>query len=205
MARKLKKFVVPTLIGSVGILSLASIPLYNQLTKQTTSDYKYTIIEDESDYIPVVNEVEEKNPLRPYLEDTVGISKDFYNRNDDEQTQSNSLIYYEKTYMPNTGVLYSSDEMFDVIASYDGIVKKVSTDNVLGNYVEIEHDKGYKTVYYSLSETTVTEGTEVTKGDVIGTSGKNKLEGTAEFNLLFESYLNGYLLDPEEFYKIDLS
>lgn len=207
MARKLKKFVIPSILGSVGVGLLVGIPLYMNETKPVNSNYKYTLIEgkDEEKVYPVLNEVEENKPLKPYLEETVSKLKDYYNKNDDEQTQINSLVYYENTFMPNTGILYSSDEMFDVIAVQDGTVTKVGDDNILGKYVEIEHSNGYKTMYYSLSETSVTMGKSVTKGDVIGVSGTNKLEEIKANNLLFESYLNGMLLDPEDFYNVDFS
>ena len=206
MARKLKKYVIPSIIGTVALSSVIGIPLYLKETKPVDSNYKFTIKEDDSKKIfPVINEVEENKPLKPFLEETVGKSKDYYNRSDDEATQNNSLIYFEKTYMPSTGILYSSDEAFDIIAVQDGTVSKVDEDNILGKYIEIEHDNGYKTTYYSLSETTVTKGSSVTKGDVIGVSGTNKIDGTSTNNLLFESYQNGYLLDPEDFYNVDFS
>ena len=103
MARKLKKFVIPSILGSVGVGLLVGIPLYMNETKPVNSNYKYTLIEgkDEEKVYPVVNEVEENKPLKPYLEETVGKLKDYYNKNDDEQTQINSLVYYENTFMPN--------------------------------------------------------------------------------------------------------
>lgn len=207
MARKLKKFVVPSLLGSVGLGLLVGIPLYMHETKPVQSNYKFTLLEkaDKENIYPVLNEVEENKPLKPFLEETVGKTKDYYLKTDDEQTQINSLIYYENTFMPNTGILYSSDEIFDVIAVQEGTVTKVDEDNILGKYVEIEHSNGYKTMYYSLSETNVTVGKNVAKGDVIGISGSNKLEGIKSNNLLFETYLNGLLQDPEDFYNIDFN
>ena len=207
MARKLKKFVIPSILGSMGIGCLIGVPLYINETKPVDSNYKFTISEEKKDnkVFPVINEVEENKPLKPFLEETVGKTKDYYNKSDTEDNQANSLIFYENTYMPNTGILYSSDESFDVIASLDGTITKVGDDNILGKYVEIEHSNGYKTTYYSLSETTVTMGASVTKGDVIGVSGTNKLEGTLKNNLLFETYKNGLLEDPEDFYNIDFN
>lgn len=205
MARKLRKYVVPSILGTVGISLLTVSGLYLNETKPVNSNYKFTVSKQEEKVIPVINDVSEIKPLKPYLEDTVGKQKDYYSRSDDEQTQQNSLIYYENTYMPNTGILYSSEEQFDVIASIDGTVKKIGEDNILGKYVELEHENGYKTVYYSLSETAVTEGKIVTKGDVIGISGTNKIEGSLKNNILFETYHEGYLMDPEEFYNIDFS
>lgn len=34
---------------------------------------------------------------------------------------------------------------------------------------------------------------------------KKIVDGTEQKNLLFESYQNGYLIDPEEFYSVDFS
>jgi stage II sporulation protein Q len=207
MARKLKRYVVPSVLGFLGVGLLIGTPIYMNETKTVKSNYKYTIKEDSNTdrIFPVLNEVEENKPLRPFLEETVGKAKDYYNKKDTESDQINSLVYYENTYMPNTGILYSSDEVFDVIAVMDGTITKVGDDNILGRYVEIEHPNGYKTTYYSLSETGVTMGSSVTKGDVIGISGTNKLEGTLKNNLLFETYLDGLLLDPEDFYNVDFN
>ena len=203
MARKLKKFVIPTLVGTVGSLSLIGIPLYLQSVKPVDSKYKYTIKKYNEDVQQVINEVVVTKPMRPFLEETVAKVKDFYGRNDEENVQQNSLIYYDKTYIPSTGIVYSCEEPFEVVSSMDGVVKKVSEDNLLGKYVEIEHKDGYKTVYYSLSETTVTEGTNVMKGDVIGSSGVSKVNELNKNNVLFEVYRGGYLIDPEEFYNIE--
>lgn len=206
MARKLRRYVIPSVIGSLGVGLLVVSPFYIKSNKPVDSNYKFNVFEEDKKTIfPVLNEVEENKPLKPFLEETVGKSKDYYSKNDSEDIQQNSLIYYENTYMPNTGILYSSDEQFDVIATLDGTVTNIGEDNILGKFVEIEHEKGYKTTYYSLQETGVTKGASITKGDVIGVSGTNKLEGTLSNNLLFETYQNGLLLDPEDFYNIDFN
>ena len=207
MAKRLKKYVVPSIIGSIGLSCLIASPIYMYKTRPIKSNYRFTISEEKEDnnVFPVLNEVEENKPLKPFLEETVGKNKDFYNKNDDETNQINSLVYYENTYMPNTGILYSSEEIFDVIAAQSGTVTKVAEDNILGKYVEVEHNNGYKTTYYSLSETAVTMGSSVTKGDVLGTSGTNKLDGSLTNNILFESYHNGLLMDPEDFYNVDFN
>ena len=78
-------------------------------TKPVKSNYRYTIKEDSNidNVFPVLSEVEENKPLRPFLEETVGKTKDYYNMKDSENDQMNSLVYYENTYMPNTGIIYS--------------------------------------------------------------------------------------------------
>lgn len=207
MARKLRKYVIPSLIGSLGIGFLIGTPIYINKTKPIKSNYKYTSkeVNENEKVFPVLGEIEENKPLKPFLEETVGKSKDYYSKTDEEEIQKNSLVHYEDTYMPNTGILYSSDEQFDVIASQDGTITQIGEDNILGKYVEVEHKDGYKSTYYSLSETGVTKGSSVTKGDVIGISGTNKLDGILQNNLLFETYRNGLLFDPEDFYNIDFN
>lgn len=204
MARKLKKFVIPSVIGVLGVSTLITVQLMNS-SKKVDSGYRYTVSEIKEKIFPVINEVEEKKPMRPFLEETVSKAKDYYRKEDTEDVQNNSLIYYEKTYMPSTGILYSSDEKFEVVASFDGKVVKTGEDNILGKYVMVEHSSGYKTTYYSLSELAVKEGNEIVKGDPIGLSGTNKIEGSSNNNLLFETYHDGYLIDPEDFYNIDFN
>lgn len=204
MARKLKKFVIPSAFGILGVSVAIALPFMNS-EKKVDTGYKYTVSEIKEKIFPVINEVDEKKPMKPFLEETVSKTKDYYKKEDSEDVQINSLIYYEKTYMPSTGILYSSDEKFEVVASYDGKVIKVSEDNILGKFVVIEHINGYKTTYYSLSDVAVSEGNEVVKGDPVGSSGSNKIEGSLNNNLLFETYHDGYLMDPEDFYNIDFN
>lgn len=205
MARKLKKFVIPTAGGVLVLSSLISLPIIFGGKTKVDSGYRYTVSEIKDKIFPVINEVEEKKPMKPFLEETVSKAKDFYRKDDTEDVQINSLIYYEKTYMPSTGILYSSDEKFEVVSSYDGKITKIGEDNILGKYVVIEYTNGYKSMYYSLSEVGVTEGAQVIKGDPIGLSGSNKIEGSLNNNILFETYHDGYLIDPEDFYNIDFN
>lgn len=123
---------------------------------------------------------------------------------DEEAKQQNSLVYYENTYLQNSGVLYSSKDEFDVLSSFDGTVTNVSKDDILGNYVEITHNQNLKTIYYSLSDVQVKKDDVVISGDVIGKSGDNSLNGETENCLLFEVYHNGTTIDPEDFYNMNI-
>ena len=49
------------------------------------------------------------------------------------------------------------------------------------------------------------EGTSVSKGDVIATSGVNKLSNIMNSNVLIETYHDGHLIDPEDFYNVDFN
>ena len=44
----------------------------------------------------------------------------------------------------------------------------------------------------------------VKTGDIIGTSGSNKLENEKQNCLLFEVYLNGNLVNPIDFFEMKL-
>ena len=66
--------------------------------------------------------------------------------------QENSIILFEDTYMQNSGVDYSLEEVFDVICILDGSVISVKEDNLLGTTVEVRHSNDLISVYQSLSE-----------------------------------------------------
>ena len=106
--------------------------------------------------------------------------------------------------MKNTGVLYQADEVFDCVAVLSGTVLNIKEDDILGKVVEIEHNANLRTIYYSLGEVNVEVGEVLNQGDLIGTSGENNIND-ATSNLLFEVYYNGTLLNPEEFYEMDVA
>jgi len=207
--RKLKGYVLPSIyIGVCAIIFTITFLVNQNLQQEVPEDdnYQYVVspIQDnDDDTTPVVNEQINK-AIKPYLSEGVTIAKDYYEQTDDEEKQKNSLIYYEKTYMQNTGVLYESEEQFDVIAVLDGIVKEVKTDELLGNVVIIEHDSKISTVYYSLGELTVKAGDIINQGDTIAISGANKLNDSKANSLLFEVYIEGKLTNPNKFFEMNL-
>lgn len=206
--RKLKDWVIPTL--GIIVLSgalllyyiLGNIVSHNLVTDDTL--VTNPIINNTQE---VQNEVEEtkKTIVKPFNSDTVIISKYYYNIQDEESRQQQSLIKYENIYMPNTGILYSSEQEFDCIAVLDGKVTSVKTDDILGNIVEIEHENNLISIYQSVKDVKVKVGDKVTQGDVIAISGPNKLENESPNCLHFETYKEGTLMNPEEFYNIELS
>lgn len=206
--KKLKGFVLPTLyVMVIGVL-FVSISLLGTVL-QETGDYGDLVIgaiKNNGGVTPVIKneETPKSNIVKPYASSNVAISKSFYDMTDDATKQQNSLVYYEKTYLQNSGVLYSSDEKFEIIATYDGIVTNVGSDEILGNFIEITHNTNLKTIYYSLSETAVKKDASVKSGDVIGKSGDNLLDGEKDNCLLFEVYHNGFAIDPEDFYNLKI-
>lgn len=209
--RKLKGYVLPTVyVLVIAVLFISVSFLGSALQKELQyQDLSTDVLDD--DVTPVIKEEEtptdvttESKIVKPFTSTSVGISKSYYDMTDDETTQANSLVYYEQTYLQNSGVLYSSDEVFDVLATYDGTVTNVSKDEILGNVVEITHNPNLKTVYYSLGEVTVKNGDVLKSGDIIGKSGDNLLEGEKDNSLLVEVYYNGNTIDPEDFYNMNI-
>ena len=210
MKRKLKGFVLPTVyVLVIGILfisiSFLGSALQNQINYE--DDLSVSALEDE-EVTPVIKNEEEVTTdqiVKPFTSSSVSVSKSYYNKDDDEATQQNSLVYYEQTYLQKSGILYSANEAFDVVSVYDGTVTNVSEDEILGNVVEITHNTNLKTVYYSLGEITVKKGDALTAGTIIGKSGDNLLDDETENCLLFEVYYNGNTIDPEEFYTMNIN
>lgn len=207
--RKLKDWVLPVLAIFVLVGAIFCYYLINNLLNyNVTNDLTYIadpVIEETTEVNKEMNDVVSLYPVRPYSSDKVSISKYYYDSTADEKRQQSSLIKYENIYMPNTGVLYSSDEKFDILASTDGKVTKIKEDKILGNIVEVEYSNQLILVYQSVSDIKVKEGDTINQGDLIASSGSNKLEDEKAECLHFEVYKNGNLINPEEFYNIDLN
>ncbi len=205
--RKLKGFVLPTVyVLVIGVLFLSISALGSILQNKT--EYSDMVIGTlRNDGIPVVKEEQTKDitqPVKPFTSTSVSISKSFYDMTDDDLKQQNSLVYYEKTYLQNSGVLYVSQEQFDIVNVLDGKVTNVGVDDILGNFVEVTHNTNLKTIYYSLGDVLVKKDDEVKANAIIALSGSNKIEKDSSNSLLFEVYLNGVTINPEDFYNMNV-
>ena len=203
---KLKSWVVISVyIISIGAI-VTSLFLIGKTLKEATAydnlSYIYRGIISNRD-VPVIGYVNDEI-FKPYENETVKVLKGYYDRSDDPKVQEKALIYYQNTYMPNTGILYSSNESFDVISVLDGKVEDVKTDNLIGNIVTIKHSNNLFTSYQSLNEVMVSVGDEIKQGDLIGTSGPNQITPDSENMLLFEVVYNGVNINPESFYQMNI-
>ena len=203
---KLKSWVVISVyIISIGAI-VTSLFLIGKTLKEATAydnlSYIYRGIISNRD-VPVIEYVNDEI-FKPYENETVKVLKGYYDRSDDPKVHEKALIYYQNTYMPNTGILYSSNESFDVISVLDGKVEDVKTDNLIGNIVTIKHSNNLFTSYQSLNEVMVSVGDEIKQGDLIGTSGPNQITPDSENMLLFEVVYNGVNINPESFYQMNI-
>ncbi len=205
--KRLKDWVIPTLAlfvagGTLFLYYMIGCILNDELVPE---DIMFVnILKDNQETIEVQKEVT-NTIVKPYTDESVSISKYFYSKEDEETRQQQSLIKYESIYMPNTGILYSSDKEFNVIAVLDGKVSSIKEDEILGNIIEIEHSNNIVTIYQSVKNVTIKIGDKVKQGDVLALSGPNKLENEKDNCLHFEVYQEGNLINPESFYNLDLS
>lgn len=204
--KKLRGYVLPTVYVIILMLIFGSVSLVSTIIRKNPNYLYGTNILKNDIATPVIATDNTKTPtiIKPYTSDKVSIDKEFYDINSDETTQTNSLIYFKDTYMKNTGILYKSDEEFSSVMVLDGTVLNIKTDEILGNVVEIEHNPNLRTIYYSLDKIDVKVGDFLNQGETIGMSGKNNLT-TNTYNLLFEVYYNGSLINPKDFYNMNPS
>jgi len=153
-------------------------------------------------YQPVMNNAPESVIIKPFLAEGVEVARKFYDRDADPTTQEQSIIFFQNTFMPNTGVLYTSTDPFDVINVLDGTVEEVKTDEIMGNIVVIKHSDNLRSIHQSLGEVRVVVGDTLKQGDIIGISGANRLMTESQNMLLFEVELNGTNINPENFYQM---
>lgn len=202
--RKVKKQVI-YLVSALGLLLLVGLFTITEVSlnkKEPQEDSSYvnkTIFENN---IPVV--ATKEVIARPYTDNTIKIVTNYYNQNDDEQTQQQSLIYFENTYLPSTGINYQTDYDFDVVSILDGVVVTIKEDQTLGKIVEIKHNDNIISTYQSLSEILVKEGDEVKQGTIIGKSGTSNIQPDLGSHLHFELTIDSHTVDPEEYYDKEL-
>lgn len=172
-------------------------------TFNNDKDYIYvskTIFDNE---IPVVSSG--LQIIRPYKATDIDVAKNYYDYKADADEQKKSLLYYEDTYLQNSGVEYKGSDNFDVVSILNGTVISIKNDNILGNVVQIRHDNDMISVYQSLSDVNVTENQEVKQGDIIGKSGTNNISKDLGDHLHFELIIDGQNVNPEEYYNKSLS
>ena len=198
---KLKSYVLPSLyvclfIATFCITLAVSNMFLDKETEKTTNaeDLNYvseTVIEEPQ---PVINENEKM--LKPYTNEKVSVGKFFYDFKAENTKQENSITYHNDTYIQNSGIDYILEETFDVVSVLNGTVTSVTTDDLLGNIVEIKHENNYVTVYQSLSTVDVKKGDVITQGQIIGKSGTNEIDKDMGNHLHFELYIKGQVVDP---------
>lgn len=208
--RKVRKIMIPTIYAICVFAFVVSMyfagVIANKYLFSKSNDLQYVdgeITEELDRDIPVVSTTTFVG--RPYLDNDVKLAKSFYDYKADSESQERSIILYENTYMQNSGVDYSSENVFDVVSILDGSVISVKDDNLLGTTIEVRHSNDLISVYQSLSNVIVKEGDELLQGQIIAKSGTSNINKELGNHLHFELYYKGAIVNPEEYYNKDVN
>ena len=181
-------------LGGIGIVQ-------NILDERTKSFEDETVVKvDENKTQETKKEENKVEILKSPVKDGIGIVRYYYDKDDDESKQEQSLILFEDVYRPNQGIDYANkNEIFDVMAAISGTVTKKTNDPVLGWVVTITNSDNISTTYESLSKVSVELNQEVKQGDIIGKSGENVYEADLKNHLHFILQKDDQLYNPEKF------
>lgn len=195
---KLKPFVFPTLY--VSLIFTLVLGLYftsravNIESEESLGDVNYVSNVILNDVVPVVSV--ESTVINPYIVENVTIKRYYYNLEDDVERQKESIVYYDNTYIPNTGIDYVAEEKFEVVSIMDGTVIDIKEDEMLGKIVEVKHNNEFISSYAGLSEINVQKGETINQGAKIGMSGTSKINESIGNHLHLEIYEDGVNVDP---------
>lgn len=203
--RKLKSFVVPAIYSVAIVISIFSMYLVKNIFTKNMDGNKNEVkyVDNEitgvDTVIPVIST--STSIIKPYTNNDVKIVNNFYNYQGDAESQQNSILYYENTYMQNSGVDYAMDSEFDVVSILDGTVIKVEENDILGVIVEIRHTNDLISIYQSLKDVSVKVDDKVVQGQIIAKSGTSNINTSLTNHLHFELYHKGMIVNPEDYYN----
>ena len=196
--RRLRGFVLPVfsaMIISTMFILLLSLKKENKPI-ENKENYTYVTKSIIDDAIPTLSE--DSVIIKPFQDEKVQVYKKYY---DIEESDENSIIYFNDTYIQNSGILYNSDTEFVVVSILDGEVIDVKKDDLLGYVVEIKHDDNLISTYEGLKSINVKKGEQVTQNTVVGKSGEITLDVNLKNALLFELIKDGKYINPEKYYN----
>ena len=197
-------------ISIVALICLISYAVTTSLTvteSKKQENLEYVSYEILTDNIMTVSKEEQTTGnttldiVKPYQDENVKVGKNYYDYKEEEKSQEDAIIYYKNTYMQNTGVDYTNDKDFEINAIGDGKVISITTDDITGTTIKIEHNNNIVSVYQSVKHPQVKEKDEVKKGQIIATSGTNNINSDLGTHLHFELYKDNILVNPENFFE----
>lgn len=202
-SRRIKKSAVYAIysigiIALIGTIYLIETSIAKDSFKENDDNYGYVSKTIFDETVPVMNEANGVQLIRPYTDEKVKIVKNYYDYKGEEETQKNSIFFHEDTYMQSTGVSYGGVDDFDVVAVLDGTVTSVREDELLGTIVEIKHNNNLTSVYQSLKDVSVKKDDKVSQGQPIAKAGTSNIDTSLKNHVCFELIQDGKVINPEE-------
>ena len=202
-SRRIKKSAVYAIysigiIALIGTIYLIETSIAKDSFKENDDNYGYVSKTIFDETVPVMNEANGVQLIRPYTDEKVKIVKNYYDYKGEEETQKNSIFFHEDTYMQSTGVSYGGVDDFDVVAFLDGTVTSVREDELLGTIVEIKHNNNLTSVYQSLKDVSVKKDDKVSQGQPIAKAGTSNIDTSLKNHVYFELIQDGKVINPEE-------
>ena len=150
--KKFKPFVLPVLYGIVLLTVVISLLIATRnLLKSSNPGVKYITTSTITDDVkPVISE--DVKIVKPFKDSNIKILTHFYDEKASSEIQEKSLILFENTYIPSTGITYKGKDTFDIVAILSGTVTSVHQDEILGNVIEIKHENNIVSIDQSLGE-----------------------------------------------------
>lgn len=206
-----KRWVYPAIYLASAAIILTAVLWYQNSNNATDDqvDYEATDLSGKKYDEPAleVNRSMENFSMPVKDPDAVVIQKQFYEYDGTDEEQEAALVFYDNTYRPNTGIDITQEngETFDVLAALSGTVTNVTDDSLLGNVIEIEHDKGIVTQYQSVTDIDVKVGDQVEQGQPLAKAGKSLLNEEAGTHLHFEIRKDDVAVNPLDYFNKPLS
>jgi stage II sporulation protein Q len=205
-----KRWVFPAIYIASAAIILTGVLWYQSSAGDSDKyDYKSTDIAGKKDQTPAVEVNTALENFKMPMADSANavIKTKFYDFDAKAEDQEAALVFYNNTYSPSTGIdiTLKSGESFDVTASMSGTVTRVEEDSVLGNVIEVEHDKGIVSQYSSVKDIKVEVGDKVKQGDVLAKAGQSMLNEKAGTHVHFEIRKDGVAVNPTKFFDKSLS
>ena len=97
----------------------------------------------------------------------------------------------------NKMVIYTASAGSNVIASGDGVVEDIAANADYGTVITIDHENGYKSMYYNAGDAMIKKGDKVVRGSVLFTVGESNVQ------LGYQISKDGANVDPMTLTKID--
>lgn len=119
-----------------------------------------------------------------------------------EELEAAVIIDSSGALTTSTGVSFAKEDnsSFEVLAIYDGTVINVTTDELAGATIEVDHGNNIISVYSSLKDVSVKLGDTITQGTIIAKASDSINDTDAKVHMHLEIKVNDKFVNPNSFF-----